>query len=67
MDKSSNIKQKSTKIMLIVYRLFLKLAFAFLILSGVVVFYNSVNFDDKTFIFAITSSVILAISYVVSY
>ena len=67
MDKSSNIKQKSTKIMLIVYRLFLKLAFAFLILSGVVVFYNSVNFDDKTFIFAITSSVIFAISYLVSY
>ena len=67
MDKSSNIKQKSTKFMLIVYRLFLKLAFAFLILSGVVVFYNSVNFDDKTFIFAITSSVIFAISYLVSY
>lgn len=53
--------------MLIVYRLFLKLAFAFLVLAGFVVYQERVQFDNPTFVFAITSSLIFAVSYLVSY
>ena len=68
MGKSSNINQKSTKIMLIIYRLFLKLAFAFLILAGFVVFDEQrINLDNGVFIFAISSSMIFALSYIITY
>ncbi len=68
MGKSSNINQKSTKAMLIIYRLFLKLAFAFLILAGFVVLQEKgADFENGVFIFAITSAIIFAVSYAITY
>ncbi len=68
MDKSSNIRHKSTKIMLIVYRLFLKLSLACLILAGFVVYdIQSIDLQNSIFIFAITSSLIFALSYILTY
>ncbi len=68
MDKSSNIKQKSTKIMLIVYRLFLKLAFAFLILAGFVIYKEqTLDFTSSLLVFSLSSSLIFAVSYVLTY
>lgn len=68
MDKSSNIKQKSNKLMLMIYRLFLKLAFGFLILSAYIVLCDKqLNFNNGVLIFAITSSFIFAVSYLIAY
>ncbi|MBO5102762.1 MAG: HD domain-containing protein [Clostridia bacterium] len=67
MDKSSNIKRKSGRTMVIINRWFLKLTLACLVLSCVIVCLNGLVFDDPTLIFSMSSTLIFSISYIVCY
>lgn len=67
MDKSSNIRAKSGRLMVNINRFILKLAFALAVLSAVVVITVGLDFGNSTLIFAASSSIIFAIAYAVCY
>ena len=67
MDKSSNIREKSKKTMVNVNRFFLKLSFAFLMLSCVIVYFVGLDFNNSSLIFAISTTIVFSLTYIICY
>lgn len=67
MDKSSNIKEKSKKVMVNVNRFFLKLTFAFLLLSCIITYFYGLDFSNSSLIFAISTTLIFSVTYIICY
>lgn len=67
MDKSSSIKAKSGRFMVNANRWLLKFAFAFAVLSAVVVLFVGLDFTDPTLVFSTGTSVVFALAYAICY
>ncbi len=67
MNKSSNIKAKSGRLMVNINRAILKCAFGLGILTTVIVYFIGLDFTNGALIFAGSSSVIFGLSYAICY